>query len=266
MSAGRGASRSPLRCVRRSRRLSGGIKTARNGAACRPIWWRAAQTFICWSKLGVWERLLERVQERGVELGMAFLNGSGAPPGGGGRQKGGSGAQRDVREALGRSRGGYGTKACVITDGAGRAISFALAPGQAHELPLAEDLVDCLPDIPGVGDKGYASHAFRQFIWDQAGDPDQEKRSARDLPRVDLQQSQPRRAPVGAPQGMARCRNPLRENRPILHGRALPCRHLRLDQERLQAITGPSITVAFSVSGGPCRLRLGGIGARRTRR
>jgi Transposase DDE domain len=96
-----------------------------------------------------------------------------------------------VREALGRSRGGYGTKACVITDGAGRAISFALAPGQAHELPLAQDLVDCLPDIPGwvVGDKGYASYAFRQFIWDQAGDPDQEKRSARGLPELDLQQS-----------------------------------------------------------------------------
>ena len=72
-----------------------------------------------------------------------------------------------MREALGRSRGG--TKACVITDGAGRAISFALAPGQAHELP--RDLVDCLPDIPGVGDKGYASHAFRQFIWDQGARP-----------------------------------------------------------------------------------------------
>ena len=78
-----------------------------------------------------------------------------------------------MREALGRSRGGYGTKACVITDGAGRAISFALAPGQAHELPLAPALVDCLPDIPGwvVGDKGYASHAFRQFIWDQGARP-----------------------------------------------------------------------------------------------
>src|SRR3954467_7100276 len=73
-----------------------------------------------------------------------------------------------------------------------------------------------------------------------AGDRDQEKPSARGLPRVDLQQSQPRRAPVATPQGMARRRNPLRENRPILHGRALPCRHLRLDQERLQAITGPS--------------------------
>jgi transposase len=61
----------------------------------------------------------------------------------------------------------------VITDGAGRAVSFALAPGQAHELPLAQDLVDCLPDVPGwvVGDKGYASHAFRQFIWDQGARP-----------------------------------------------------------------------------------------------
>src|SRR4051812_49918798 len=97
----------------------------------------------------------------------------GAPQSGGGAKKRGSGAQRDVREALGRSRGGYGTKACVITDGAGRAISFALAPGQAHELPLAQDLVECLPDVPGwiVGDKGYASHAFRQFIWDQGARP-----------------------------------------------------------------------------------------------
>jgi hypothetical protein len=46
-----------------------------------------------------------------------------------------------VREALGRFRGGYGTKACVIADGRGRAIAFALAPGQAHELPLAPGLL-----------------------------------------------------------------------------------------------------------------------------
>ena len=35
-------------------------------------------------------------------------------------------------------------------------------------------------------------------------DPGQEQRGARGLPELDLQQSQPRRAPVGAPQGMAR--------------------------------------------------------------
>jgi hypothetical protein len=62
---------------------------------------------------------------------------------------------------LGRSRGGYGTKACVIADGTGQAIGFALVPGQAHELPLAPDLVGCLPDLPGwiVGDRGYRAVA-----------------------------------------------------------------------------------------------------------
>jgi transposase len=53
-----------------------------NGAEWRAIpaelgpWWRAAQTFIRWSRLGVWERLLEAAQARRVELGMAFLDGT----------------------------------------------------------------------------------------------------------------------------------------------------------------------------------------------
>jgi transposase len=53
-----------------------------NGAKWRAIpselgpWWMAAQTFIRWAKLGVWERLLVRAQEGGVALGMAFLDGT----------------------------------------------------------------------------------------------------------------------------------------------------------------------------------------------
>ena len=54
-----------------------------NGAKWRSIppelgpWWRAAQLFIRWSRMGVWERLLEVAQERGgVEMGMTFLDGS----------------------------------------------------------------------------------------------------------------------------------------------------------------------------------------------
>ncbi len=53
-----------------------------NGAKWRAVpfelgpWWRAAQTFIRWAHLGVWERLLSLVQERGVKLGMAFLDGT----------------------------------------------------------------------------------------------------------------------------------------------------------------------------------------------
>ena len=39
-------------------------------------WWMAAQIFIRWSRLGMWERLLTLVQERGVPLGMTFLDGT----------------------------------------------------------------------------------------------------------------------------------------------------------------------------------------------
>ena len=61
----------------------------------------------------------------------------------------------------------------MIADGRGRAVAFALAPGQAHELPMAPELLDCLPDVPGwvVGDRGYASNAFRERIWDMGARP-----------------------------------------------------------------------------------------------
>jgi transposase len=53
-----------------------------NGAKWRSLpeafgpWWMAAQTFIRWSRLGVWERLLAMAQARGIELGMVFLDGT----------------------------------------------------------------------------------------------------------------------------------------------------------------------------------------------
>src|SRR3954468_1336027 len=54
-----------------------------NGAKWRQIpvelgpWWMAAQPFGRWSRLGVWERLLEAAQRRGrIEAGMAFLDGT----------------------------------------------------------------------------------------------------------------------------------------------------------------------------------------------
>src|SRR5215208_99244 len=53
-----------------------------NGAKGRAIpadlgpWSRAAQTFIRWAHLGVWERLLRLAQARGVQLGRTFLDGT----------------------------------------------------------------------------------------------------------------------------------------------------------------------------------------------
>src|ERR687884_242322 len=88
-----------------------------NGAKWRSIpaelgpWWLAAQLFIRWAKQGVWERLLDLVQQHDIALGMSFLDGTNirAHHKAAGAEKGGvDSQQRDVREALGRSRGGYG--------------------------------------------------------------------------------------------------------------------------------------------------------------
>jgi len=70
----------PPRHLRRT--ISAILWRHQNGAKWRALpeefgpWWMAAQTFIRWSRLGVWERLLALVQQQGVELGMAFLDGT----------------------------------------------------------------------------------------------------------------------------------------------------------------------------------------------
>ncbi len=64
------------------RTMSAILRRHQNGAKWRAIpeelgpWWRAAQTFIRWARLGVWERLLGLAQEKGVALGMTFLDGT----------------------------------------------------------------------------------------------------------------------------------------------------------------------------------------------
>jgi transposase len=72
--------KTPPRDLRRT--VEAIVRRHANGAKWRAVpvelgpWWRAAQLFIRWAKLGVWERLLEAIQARGVELGMAFLDGT----------------------------------------------------------------------------------------------------------------------------------------------------------------------------------------------
>jgi hypothetical protein len=61
----------------------------------------------------------------------------------------------------------------VIADGAGRAVAFRIAPGQAHELPHAVPLLACLPEVPlwVVADRGLGSHGFREHIWNLGARP-----------------------------------------------------------------------------------------------
>ena len=39
-------------------------------------WWPAAHLLLRWAKQGVWERLLDLAQQRGIALGMSFLEGT----------------------------------------------------------------------------------------------------------------------------------------------------------------------------------------------
>jgi transposase len=75
-----------------------------NGAKWRSVpaelgpWWLAAQLFIRWAKLGVWERLLDLAQRRGVALGMTFIDGTNirAHPKAAGAKKGGPMARSEM--------------------------------------------------------------------------------------------------------------------------------------------------------------------------
>src|SRR3954467_14426185 len=69
----------------------------------------------------------------------------------------------DRCEALGRSRGGLGTKLVGVCDAAGRLLDFLLVPGQAHELAPSLTLLRRLPDTPSwvLADRACDAAAFR---------------------------------------------------------------------------------------------------------
>jgi transposase len=74
----------------------------------------------------------------------------------------GIGGQDD--QALGRSRGGFGTKIHVAVNGLGLPVAFALTPGQAADVTQAAGLLDGLPAEVVIGDKGYDSDALVKVI------------------------------------------------------------------------------------------------------
>jgi hypothetical protein len=105
----------------------------------------------------------------------------------------------------------------VIANGRGRAIAFALG---------------YLPDVPGwiVGDRGFASDAFRERIWNLGARPAIPPRRTHRLPGVDLRQPPSRREPLGTVERMARRRHPIRKDRAFFPRHTLPRRYCRLAQ------------------------------------
>lgn len=77
--------------------------------------------------------------------------------------------------ALGRSRGGWGTKLHLVTDGTGLPLAVKVSAGQANEAPYAQPLLDSVhicrssgtvrqrPECV-AGDKGYSHRHIRQWL------------------------------------------------------------------------------------------------------
>ncbi|ANQ40082.1 transposase [Gluconobacter oxydans] len=72
--------KTPPRDLRRT--ISSIFWRHQNGSKWRSVpsdlgpWWTAAQLFLRWTKLGVWQALFERLKDGDPSLGMVFLDGT----------------------------------------------------------------------------------------------------------------------------------------------------------------------------------------------
>jgi transposase len=101
---------------------------------------------------------------------------------GGGPQKAdGTGGQND--QALGRSRGGFGTKIHTAVNGLGLPVRLILTPGQAADVTQAKTLIDGVPFEIVIGDKGYDAQEVVDAVERRGGEAVIPSRMNRTTPR-----------------------------------------------------------------------------------
>ncbi len=69
-------------------------------------------------------------------------------------------------QALGYSQGGFSTKVHVTVDALGNPLRFALTPGQAHEAPQAQALLEGYDTKFVLADKAYDAQAILATVTD----------------------------------------------------------------------------------------------------
>ncbi len=117
-------------------------------------WDTVYHRFNQWSKKGVWRMVFEAVQDPDLEWLMldstvirAHLHAAGMN------------TDKDD-QALGRSRGGFGTKIHLAVDSLGNPVSIHLSPGQDADISHGEALLRGHEPEAVLADKGYDSDAF----------------------------------------------------------------------------------------------------------
>ena len=137
--------------------------------------------FRRWVKSGLWLKIIESLmgrllKEGAIDFELWCVDGTviRAHRVASGARKGELTSDENAeKHALGRSRGGYSTKLHFFTDARGIPLGVTATPGQKHEAPEFENLMQaCLvntfrkekrPDAL-AGDKGYSSKSIRDYI------------------------------------------------------------------------------------------------------
>jgi transposase len=140
--------------------------------------------FYRWRKAGIWQRILSdlRVEadRRGeIDWDVHFVDATivrAHRHAAGARRDGGTGEEAQAREALGRSQGGFTTKAHLRAEGNGRPTTAVLTGGERHERIALEALLDHgavrrpgrgrprLRPRAAAGDKAYSSARARAHL------------------------------------------------------------------------------------------------------
>ncbi|WP_027481210.1 IS5 family transposase [Deinococcus pimensis] len=163
--------------------VSGILWAIRTGAPWRDVperfgkWTTIYSRFRRWTAQGVWQRVFTRVLELADRAGQLdwsthFVDGTvvRAHPCAAGARGG------QQHEALGRSRGGFGTKIHLRAEGHGRPFAFVPSGGERHEAAFFDELMRTgavkrggrgrpkIRPVQVVGDKGYSYHRIQRDL------------------------------------------------------------------------------------------------------
>ena len=127
-------------------------------------WDTAYQRFNRWCRIGVWSKVFEAVQDPDLEWLLIDSTVIRAHPHAGGMNT----ATDD--QALGYSRGGFGTKIHVGFDALGNPVSVILSPGQDADITHAPAVLGAHQPQAVLGDKGYDSDAFVGTVEDRGAE------------------------------------------------------------------------------------------------
>jgi transposase len=142
---------------------------AKTGAPWRDLperfgnWNSAWRRFDRWARKGIWRKVFDALQDPDLEWIILDSTVIRAHPHAAGARKNSDGTGGQSAQALGRSRGGFGTKIHAAVSGLLLPVVLLLTAGQEADVSNAQALLDGLPagaEVKTViADKGYDSKA-----------------------------------------------------------------------------------------------------------